>query len=401
MQLGPGTVTLGGGNLYSGGTTIAGGVLQLGNPASLGTGGLAAGGGTLDLNGISATVGDLTGATGVITTLNGLATLTVGTSNSTVYSGTIVDSGTNQASLTKNGAGALTLLGNNSYSGTTTVNGGTLALGNGGGAPPGSGELLGPVALNNNSTLLVNRADDVDFTATISGTGSLVKMGAGTLTLEGTDTYSGGTIIRNGTLLVIGNEAIADGTNVTVGNPAAFSAIMPSSAAPAAAVVPEPGSAALAAAGVMIVRGCVWRAHSGSAKKKDVCTTRHKRRQAMSIIKRWQRWVRRATATRGSLLRAGVRRNACRASALEPGHRLRSFEHLEPRLMLEYNPFVHPGILSTAADFSRMQTEVAAQAQPWYSAYQALTSDAPRNWAKRRLRCRRSSAAAPGRTLAP
>ena len=276
VQLGPGTVTLGGGNLYSGGTTIFGGVLQLGNSESLGTGSLAASGGTLDLNGTSAAVGDLTGAAGVITSLNnGPAALSVGTSNSTVFSGTIVDSGTNQVSLTKNGAGELTLLGNNTYSGTTTVNGGTLALGNGG----TSGQFLGPVALNNNATLLVNRADFVDFTATISGAGSLMKMGAGALILEGADTYTGGTIVRDGTLLATDNEAIADGTSLIVGNPAAFPAIValsPAAAAghplagrgssPTAAAVPEPGSAALAAAAcAMIAGGCTWRRRKASS----------------------------------------------------------------------------------------------------------------------------------------
>jgi autotransporter-associated beta strand protein len=258
VQLGPGTVTLGGGNLYSGGTTIAGGVLQVGNASSLGTGGLAASGGTLDLNGVNLIVGDLSGAAGVITSFNGPATLTVGTSNSTVFSGTVTDSGTNQVSLTKNGAGALTLLGGNTFSGITMVNGGTLALGNG----VETGQIESPVALSNNSTFVVNCRDEVDLAAMISGTGSLVMLGAGILTLEGTDTYTGATIVRNGILLALNNDAIADGTNLTVGNPAMFSEIVPASAAtaiatPTTTAVPEPDSATLALLAASVIGGAL------------------------------------------------------------------------------------------------------------------------------------------------
>ena len=37
--------------------------------------------------------------------------------------------------------------------------------------------------------------------------------------------------------------------------------------------------------------------------------------------------------------------------------------------------WVHPGVLHTAADLSRMKTLVATEAQPWYEAYQAFASD--------------------------
>lgn len=47
-------------------------------------------------------------------------------------------------------------------------------------------------------------------------------------------------------------------------------------------------------------------------------------------------------------------------------------ETLEPRQMLA---FAHPGLLYTDADFDRMATKVAAQAEPWLSGYQALISN--------------------------
>lgn len=37
--------------------------------------------------------------------------------------------------------------------------------------------------------------------------------------------------------------------------------------------------------------------------------------------------------------------------------------------------FVHPGLLHTLADFDRMAQKVAAQAQPWYAGFQALTAN--------------------------
>jgi fibronectin type 3 domain-containing protein len=53
----------------------------------------------------------------------------------------------------------------------------------------------------------------------------------------------------------------------------------------------------------------------------------------------------------------------------------RSFEQLEPRLMLEGINFVHPGIVNISADYDRMVAKVAAHAEPWYSGYNALISD--------------------------
>jgi fibronectin type 3 domain-containing protein len=49
-------------------------------------------------------------------------------------------------------------------------------------------------------------------------------------------------------------------------------------------------------------------------------------------------------------------------------------EALEERRLLTYANFVHPGVLNTAADFTRMATKVAANAQPWLSDWQYLQS---------------------------
>jgi autotransporter-associated beta strand protein len=54
----------------------------------------------------------------------------------------------------------------------------------------------------NNGTLMFHRSDALTFRNTISGSGRLTKLGAGTLTLTGTNTYSGITTILPGTLQI-------------------------------------------------------------------------------------------------------------------------------------------------------------------------------------------------------
>jgi fibronectin-binding autotransporter adhesin len=126
---GPGELTLGGANAYSGGTTISGGSLQLGNSSALGTGALAANGGTLDLAGFSITVPSFSGAAGVVTNSGSgqLATLTVDQSIVTSFGGTIAD-GAGQTALNLTGPGTLVLSGTNTYSGGTFVQNGTLIV---------------------------------------------------------------------------------------------------------------------------------------------------------------------------------------------------------------------------------------------------------------------------------
>jgi outer membrane autotransporter protein len=81
--------------------------------------------------------------------------------------------------LSKAGPGTLILTGNNTYTGGTTITGGTLQLGDGG----TSGSIVGNVT--NDGTFAVNRSDTLAFGGVISGTGSLTKIGSGTLTLSG------------------------------------------------------------------------------------------------------------------------------------------------------------------------------------------------------------------------
>ena len=122
----------------------------------------------------------------------------------------------------------------------------------------------GDVALGSN-TLIVGNSDNLSrdiFSGTIVGSsGSLVKTGAGTLVLAGSDSY-GGTTVDAGTLVITSAFALPDGTSLTVGAGGTFIFDPSQVAAPvvgsaAVAAVPEPGTLALLLVGLVAGFG-VW-----------------------------------------------------------------------------------------------------------------------------------------------
>ncbi|ECN9365980.1 fibronectin-binding autotransporter adhesin ShdA, partial [Salmonella enterica subsp. enterica serovar Kentucky] len=169
VKSGDKTLTLSGANSYTGGTTISGGTLVATNVEALGSGDVTDNA-VLELN----TGGDFTNA------ISG--------------SGQVV----------KSGDKTLTLSGANSYTGGTTISGGTLVASN--------VEALGTGDITDNATLELNAGGD--FANNIGGTGSVVKSGDKTLTLSGSNTYTGGTTISGGTLVATNVEALGTG-NVT------------------------------------------------------------------------------------------------------------------------------------------------------------------------------------------
>jgi fibronectin-binding autotransporter adhesin len=125
---GSGTEVLAGPNTYSGGTIVDSGVLQIGNSAALGNGGLAADGGTLDLAGYSVAVPSFSGAAGVLvnSASGSAATLSFDQFSATEFDGSIRD-GAGTTAILLNG-GTLALGGTNTYTGGTTVESGELIL---------------------------------------------------------------------------------------------------------------------------------------------------------------------------------------------------------------------------------------------------------------------------------
>ena len=100
--------------------------------------------------------------------------------------------------LSKLGSNTLTLTGNNSYSGATSiVAGGTLQIGAGG----TSGQ-LGTGATTNAGTLVFNRSDSLTVASAIGGAGTVNQVGDGTTSFTNTNTYTGTTTISAGTLSI-------------------------------------------------------------------------------------------------------------------------------------------------------------------------------------------------------
>ncbi len=164
VKTGTGELTLSGDNTYSGGTTITGGTLTADHADSLGTGAVANSG-----------------------------VLQVG-------EGELENTLSGSGSLVKTGTGELTLSGDNSYSGGTTIIGGTLTADH--------ADSLGTGALANSGVLQVGEGE---LENTLSGSGSLVKTGTGELTLGGDNSYSGDTTIADGTLIAANVNALGSG----------------------------------------------------------------------------------------------------------------------------------------------------------------------------------------------
>ena len=116
--------------------------------------------------------------------------------------------------LTKAGNGTLLLLGSNSFSGGTTVTAGTLQLGTGSNSQDGS---LSSGTIANSAALVYNLYGNQTYSGAIGGNGSLTKLGVGTLTLGGSNGYSGRTYLNNGTVSLANVNALAGGTSISFG----------------------------------------------------------------------------------------------------------------------------------------------------------------------------------------
>ncbi|MFA5390370.1 MAG: autotransporter-associated beta strand repeat-containing protein [Candidatus Omnitrophota bacterium] len=260
-KTGTGTLTLSGTNTYTGTTTINAGTLTLsGGSAIVDTGAVSLAdvdGAILKLN-ASETIGSLSGGgtTGGNVDLWDY-TLTVGDASDTVYGG-IISNNAAGGHLTKQGSGTLTLSGANTYTGTTTVNDGTLrittatglgtvdggvsvadgatldlagdfdvgaetvtlATGSTLSSSSGTNSIAGTVGITGTSTVDVD-GTSLGLSGVISG-GDLTKTGAGTLVLSGANTYTGDTTVNAGVLNLQNDYAAGTSDQVTVADGAAL-----------------------------------------------------------------------------------------------------------------------------------------------------------------------------------
>ncbi|EMI51858.1 beta strand repeat-containing protein [Rhodopirellula sallentina] len=219
---GEGTLVLSATNTYTGSTTITGGKLSISGDANLGPAPsspteshLTLDGGTLLVTGNTTLnsnrgieLGDDDGA------------IEVATGTTTQYTGIIAGSG----GLTKSGAGKLSLSGESTYTGATTIDGGIVETSNASalgddsavtlanvadtslnllsnltiGSLAGGGSTGGNVSLGTSTLTTGGDGTSTNFAGNISGTGGLIKAGDGTFTASGLATYSGSTAVTGG-----------------------------------------------------------------------------------------------------------------------------------------------------------------------------------------------------------
>ena len=214
VKTGSGTLLLTGSNAATGGTVLNAGTLRVGNALALGgtATALAVNGGTLDTGTFGVSVGALSGsAGGVITTATNAGTRTLTTTvaaGTSVFAGTIQNSGSGVMALTKAGVGMLVLSGSNAFTGLTTISAGTLQVGDG-----GTSGGLGSGAIANSGLLVFNRNDGYGgpVANTITGTGGLT-VSRGSLTLSGSTGFTGDTRVLSGTLTLANTRALGGST---------------------------------------------------------------------------------------------------------------------------------------------------------------------------------------------
>lgn len=238
---GLGVLTLSGVNTHSGTTSVTNGTLLAGSTTALSANSLLSVGGpvgvvaVVDLGGFNNTVAGLSGSSrAAITSTGGAAVLTIDTDVNRLFSGAlqgdlgIIKTGTGTQTFTNadpalaatTATGPITLLeggiaigSNNALgSGVITVAGaGTLS------ASAGTQALDNDIVLGAALTALAGNGRTLQLNGDISGAGSLVKTGIGTLRLAGDNSYTGGTQLAAGRVEVGSDTAFGTGVLTKTG----------------------------------------------------------------------------------------------------------------------------------------------------------------------------------------
>ena len=254
MKSGVGALTLSNSNSFSGGTVLNDGTLILNNVNALGTGNnnIVVNGGRLSLNGFAATLTSLAAGSSLILENNAAAAaqLTANLAANSTFNGLIRDGAAGALSLTKSGAGTLTLVTANTFTGATTISAGTLqifaetGLGtnpsafnagqltiNGGGLQTSNSFAIDDanrgVAIGaSGATFSPDANTKLTLSTAISGTGAgtVTMAGAGTLVLSGTNSWtaataSGALTIASGVVQFSSDDNFGNSANgITFGN---------------------------------------------------------------------------------------------------------------------------------------------------------------------------------------
>jgi autotransporter-associated beta strand protein len=165
-------------------------------------------------NNLAAFDDSATGSSPIIVTLTGNHSPTILTNNSTknyVLAGSF--SITN-GSLVKNGTGTLMLDngGANSFS-SIQINNGTVQVGN-----DDANGSIGAGNMTNNGLVMFNHMDTITVSNLISGSGSVMQNGSGTLILSAANTYVGNTTVNAGTLALVEPGSISASALVIISN---------------------------------------------------------------------------------------------------------------------------------------------------------------------------------------
>ena len=280
LTINAGQLEISSGNSLTGGVTINGsGSLYLGGagggvspdvvtfgPGSNGSLVVSVSGTIGGLNTDAATVG-----TPIVQSGSFSSTLTINNASANTFAGVMQDGTGTGLSIAKTGAGTLTLRGINTFTGTTTVNAGTLALGNanalgssvggtivsGGGTLDLAGQAVGaePLtisgtgvggngALINSSNILasysgiingtvnsqsftVGGSGDINLIGSINGNTLLTKIGNGSLTISGTnDNFGLSANVSSGTLVLAKTSSHSPDVHAIGGNAPLFGMVV-------------------------------------------------------------------------------------------------------------------------------------------------------------------------------
>ncbi|MBA4019033.1 MAG: hypothetical protein C0483_17840 [Pirellula sp.] len=214
-----GTLTLSGANTYTGGTTITGGILALGAAGVLAdTGNVTINGGTFDVATFAETVGTVSLQSGSI---NGTTGILTASADYDLRSGTVAAILAGGVGVIKSTVGTVTLGGLNTFSGPVNVNSGVLAFSTSGNL--GNASATNTVAVNG-GTLRYTASTTLDLGAnrvlTVAAAGATLDVTSSTGVLQfsaGVDAASSGSLIKLGPgTVILANTTNLNGGAVTV-----------------------------------------------------------------------------------------------------------------------------------------------------------------------------------------